>query len=91
MRFTDPITSEEVEDLQDAVSSYLENAFEEVVEAKERDDDPWDEAAALHCKRNEFLLKESPVHDQNDHRACLQARLLNIVREKRMSRVCQIR
>lgn len=81
----------ESEEVRRAAEEYLDNAFEDVAEASAADEtvrgNPWQDIASMHVRRNEFLLKEAPVHDQNDHRACLQARLLNIVREKRLNKV----
>ncbi|CAD5231832.1 unnamed protein product [Bursaphelenchus xylophilus] len=73
------------ENLKEAVLDYINNAFDDVVEPKNFPD-VIEETLANHVKRNEQLLKEPPSHDQSDHRACLQARLLNIVREKRMNK-----
>ncbi|CAD5224630.1 unnamed protein product [Bursaphelenchus okinawaensis] len=73
------------EQLKEAVSDYINNAFDEVVEPIGFPD-VIEETIANHVRRNEQLLKEPPSHDQSDHRACLQARLLNIVREKRMNK-----
>lgn len=71
------------------VDEYLSGAFDTLVEPQHvREKDALDETVATHVKRNELLLKEPAVHDPNDYQSNLYARLLTIVREKRVNKVC---
>ncbi|KAI6189705.1 hypothetical protein M3Y97_00037700 [Aphelenchoides bicaudatus] len=75
------------EKYKEAVDEYLSGAFDPLVEPQHvREKDPLEETMANHIKRNELLLKEPAVHDPNDYQANLYARLLTIVREKRVNK-----
>lgn len=72
------------------VDEYLESAFDSQVEPLHvRDKDSVEEMNEAHVKRSELLLKEPALQDPNDYQSNLYARLLTIVREKRVNKVCR--
>lgn len=76
------------EEYKTIVDEYLSSAFDTLVEPQHvREKDPLEQTMATHIKRNEMLLEEPVVHNPNDYQANLYARLLTIVREKRVNKV----